>query len=52
MLIYIIIGMCFGMLIEVLALRNGVEPMTMGQRFFTVLLWPIFLLYFINELLK
>ena len=52
MLWYIIFGMCFGMFIEYAAMGTGVGPMTMGQRIFTVLLWPIFLLYFIIEMFK
>ena len=52
MIFYIIFGMCFGMFVEISAIGSGMNPMTIPQRIFTVLLWPIFLLYFINELLK
>jgi hypothetical protein len=52
MVLYLILGMCFGMFIEMAAIKTGVEPMTMPQRFGIVLLWPIFLLYFVIEMLK
>ena len=52
MIFYMVFGMCFGAFIETTAITSGMEPMSLPQRILTVLLCPIFLLYFIIELFK
>lgn len=52
MLLYILIGMCFTMAVDLVLQKVEMETFTMGERIITILFWPLMLIYMIYELLK